>query len=58
MDIAAISTGLAMNDLRQQAGIAVLGKVLDTARQNSEALVQLTQSIAQPHLGGNIDVRV
>ncbi|MFD2332704.1 YjfB family protein [Cohnella sp. GCM10020058] len=58
MDIAAISTGLAMSDLRQQASIAVLGKVMDTARQNSEAIVQLTQSIAQPHLGGNIDVRV
>ncbi|MDI4647752.1 YjfB family protein [Cohnella hashimotonis] len=58
MDIAAISTGLAMNDLRQQVSIAVLGKVMDTARQNSEAVVQLTQSIAQPHLGGNIDIRV
>ncbi|MDG0792155.1 YjfB family protein [Cohnella ginsengisoli] len=58
MDIAAISTGLAMNDLRQQAGIAVLGKALDTARQDSQAIVQMAQSIAQPHLGGNLDVRV
>lgn len=58
MDIAALSTGLAMNKLTQQASIAVLGKALDNARQNSEAIIQMSQSIAQPHLGGSIDVRV
>lgn len=58
MDIAALSTGLAMNKLTQQASIAVLGKALDSARQSSQAIVQMTQSIAQPHLGGSIDLRV
>ncbi|CAI6084205.1 YjfB family protein [Cohnella sp. JJ-181] len=58
MDIAAISTGMAMNDLRQQVGIAVIGKALDSARQNGQALVQMAQHAAQPHLGGSIDVRV
>jgi len=66
MDIALVSMALSQAKLQQQAGIAVMRKVMDSAEQNGAAMVKLLESsgvngseLAEaPYLGANIDIRV
>lgn len=65
MDIALMSMALSQGNVQQQASLSVMKKVMDQADGNAafinkmmgEANVQALQHAAQPHLGGNIDVK-
>lgn len=63
MDIAALSTAMAQNDIGTKIGIAVLDKAMDTAETTGAQLVQMIDGAAMqrsvtPHIGGNIDISV
>jgi len=66
MDIALMSMALSQGQVQQQASISVLKKVMDLGEGNAEILnkmlaeadVQAIQHAAQPHLGGNIDLKM
>ena len=60
MDIQSVGTlvsGMAKSNLQQAVGIAVLGKSLDSMQIQGQMLTQLMEQSAQPHLGGNLDIR-
>ncbi|MGG3450568.1 YjfB family protein [Domibacillus aminovorans] len=65
MDIALMSMVLSQGNVQQQASLAVMNKVMDQAEGNAAFLnkmmgavnVQALQHAAQPHLGGNIDLK-
>jgi hypothetical protein len=44
--------------LQQQVGIAVLAKSLDFTEQQGAQIAQMLQQSVQPHLGGNLDIKV
>ncbi|BBI31750.1 YjfB family protein [Cohnella abietis] len=48
----------ATGSLKQQVGIAVLAKTLDSNEQQGQQIAQLLQQSVQPHLGSNIDIKV
>lgn len=56
MDIAALSTNMAMEQLSVSVNMAVMSKVLDTAEASAEVLTEMTEALAVPGLGENIDV--
>ncbi|UVI30829.1 YjfB family protein [Paenibacillus spongiae] len=56
--IGAMASGMAMANLKQAAGIAVLGKSLDNLQLQGQMLAQLMEQSVQPHLGGNVDIRL
>lgn len=63
MDIAALSTAMAQNELGTKIGIAVLDKSMETTENVGVQLVQMIDSASMqrsvtPHLGGNIDISV
>ena len=62
MDIAALSVVLNNSKIADQAGVQVMKLAMDTAASQSKALtadmVQLMQQSVQPHLGGNVDIKV
>ena len=61
MDIAALSTALAQQDLGTAVGVAVAKLTMDTVEQNganlAESLKQMEISV-NPNLGSNIDIRL
>jgi hypothetical protein len=64
MDIAALSMGMSQTNLQQNASIQIMKMAMDTVKQQGEMATQLlspstnmSQSL-QPHLGGNLDIRV
>ena len=58
MDIAKLSIMMSQSQLKQQASISVMKQTMDHAEMQSEQMIQMLQQSVQPHLGGNIDVRV
>lgn len=63
MDIAALSTAMAQNDIGTKIGIAVLDRAMETAETTGAQLVQMIDGAAMqrsvtPHIGGNIDISV
>lgn len=64
MDIALTSMALSKIKVQQQAGIAVMRTVMDTAKQDGAAAVRLLESSGvssveraiMPYLGANIDI--
>ncbi|MBW7476039.1 YjfB family protein [Paenibacillus oenotherae] len=61
MDIQSISaaaSGQAMAQLKQQAGIAVMAKSLDNMQLQGQLLIKMMEQSVQPHLGGNLDIRL
>jgi len=63
MDIAAISTVMSQNQVKQQAGIMVAKKVMDSTKISNDNLLKMLdaskiENIVKPHLGGNIDVKI
>ncbi len=66
MDIAALSMALSQGKVQQQASISVMQMAKGTAVQQGDAMVDLLNSAnvtaiqhaAQPHLGGNIDLKM
>lgn len=63
MDIALLSMALSQSKVQQQASILVMKKTMGSAEEQGEALQKLMgttaiQRAAQPHLGGNIDLKL
>lgn len=63
MDIAALSTAMAQEELGTKISVAVLDKSMETAESAGAQIVQMIDSVAMqrsvtPHLGGNIDISV
>lgn len=64
MDIAALSMITSQAQLKQDVGVAMMKKVMNTAEQNSGAVKDMLESIPNasaanmPHMGNSIDVRV
>ena len=66
MDIALTSMALSQGQVQQQASISVMKQAMGNAEQQGEALQKLIstsdataiQHAAQPHLGGNIDLKL
>jgi hypothetical protein len=65
MDIAQMSMALSQVQVQQQASVSVMKKAMDQAEGNADFInkmmggsnVQALQQAAQPHLGGNIDIK-
>lgn len=63
MDIPALSMALSQSKLLGDIGTTVLGKSLDTAREQGAAVTEMIDSAAMelsvnPYVGSNFDVRV
>lgn len=66
MDIANLSIALSHNQLQQQASLLVTKKAMAIATQQGQALTDLLQSsnvqaiqhAAEPHIGGNVDLKI
>lgn len=66
MDIAFISMALSQSQVQQQASMSVMKMAMGIAEQQGEAIQRLMstsdvtaiQHSAQPHLGGNIDLKI
>lgn len=62
MDIARLSTDLATQRVQDQVSVAVMGKALDLASEQSASLAKMletavpTESIADPALGRVVDL--
>lgn len=65
MDIALLSMILSQGQVQQQASMSVMRTALDQGQEGADGLtkmmasadVQALQQAAQPHLGGNIDLK-
>lgn len=65
MDIALMSMALSQSKVQQQASLSVMKMAMGDAKQQGEALQKLMgtadaaaiQRVAQPHLGGSVDLR-
>ena len=58
MDIAALSTSMAMTDVANQASIRVLSMSLDNLETAGDGLRKMMEMSVNPGLGANIDVSV
>ncbi|WDL88493.1 YjfB family protein [Priestia aryabhattai] len=66
MDIALMSMSLSQGKVQQQASLSVTKMAMENAKQQGEAVKELIsssnvkalQQAAQPHLGGNIDLKL
>lgn len=58
MDIAALSVIYHQIAAKQEAGIAILKKAMETMEANNEALLRLMEQSVNPHIGSNVDVRI
>ena len=58
MDIAALSTSMAMTDVANQASIRVLSMSLDDLETAGDGLRKMMEMSVNPGLGANIDVFV
>ncbi len=60
-----MSMALSQGQIQQQASLSIMKKVMDQAEGNAaflnkmtgETNVQALQHVAQPHLGGNVDIK-
>lgn len=61
MDIAALATVAAQSNVSQQASILMMKKVMDTATDQSQSLLQLMgagPALSPAHLGNTIDISI
>ena len=63
MDIAGLSTIMKTSELQGQVGTAVLSKAMNVNEELGAGLVQMIDAAAMeqsvnPHIGGNIDIRI
>lgn len=56
MDIPALASSMAMENLGMNVSLAVMSKILDTAEASGEALTQMIEAAEIPGLGENIDI--
>lgn len=58
MDIAALSTGMSQAGLAQAVSMKVVAMAKDQATEQGQAMIQMMEKSVQPHLGGQLDIRV
>ncbi|TBL81294.1 YjfB family protein [Paenibacillus thalictri] len=58
MDIAALSMQMKQSSLGDAVGVRLLSIAKDQMQQQGQELAQMLQQSVQPHLGGNIDIRL
>ncbi|BBH22778.1 hypothetical protein Back11_41230 [Paenibacillus baekrokdamisoli] len=61
MDVPTISNGVsgqALSNVQLSAGLAVMAKSLDNTELQGQMLTQMMERSVQPHLGGNLDIRL
>lgn len=66
MDIALLSMAMSQSQVQQKASISVMKKAMDQAESGANGLLKMMDSAnvaalqhaAQPHLGGNIDIKL
>ena len=58
MDVAAASIMLNQSQLQTQAVIQVLLKAMNVSEIQSQGIIQMLEHSVQPHLGGNIDIKI
>jgi len=58
MDIAALSAGMSQMKLAQAVSLSVAKMSMDTAKTQATEMVKTLEQSVQPHLGGNIDLRL
>ena len=56
MDIATLSTQMAVANTLNQYSTAVLAKNLETLEVQGDAMIKMMEQSVQPHLGQNIDI--
>ena len=66
MDIARMSMVLSQSQIQQQVSLSLMKKTMEQTKENGDfvsqmlqgASIQSLQHAAQPHLGGNIDLKL
>lgn len=58
LDIAALASSMKTYGLAQQISVAVTKLGMNVAEQTSDAIVQMMEQSVNPHLGGNLDIRL
>lgn len=58
MDVAAISTQLSQMKLASAVSVGVAKISMDAAKVQANEMVKTLEQSVQPHLGGNIDLRL
>lgn len=58
MDIAALSSGLSQMKLAQAVSVSVAKISMDTVETQANEMVKMLEQSVQPHLGGNLDIRL
>ncbi len=54
---AMVQAAVAPAQIAQQVDVAVLGQVLDTAKMQSAALVEMMRASLDPSIGATVDIR-
>ncbi len=55
MDVAAMSVVMKNSQVRQAASTAILQKVMDVNKQQMQKMLEMS---VEPHIGGNVDIRI
>lgn len=58
MDIAAMSTVMSQMKVQQEASMSVMKMAMDTVKQNTSDMVKTMEMSVNPHVGGNIDIKL
>lgn len=58
MDIAALSTSMAMSDINTQISTKVLDMGIDDMKDMGNSMVKMMENSVTPYIGGNIDLRI
>jgi hypothetical protein len=58
MNISALSTVMKQNSLSQAVGIQLLKMSNDQATQQGQDLAKMMAQSVQPHVGGNLDIKI
>lgn len=57
MDIAALSMALSQMNIRQEASISVMKKLMDQVEANGENVVKMLEHSINTHIGSSIDIK-
>jgi len=56
MDIAALSTGMCLSRVKQDAGISVMKIAMDTGKENATQMTQMMNNVAvDPNIGQHLN---
>ena len=56
MDIAALSTGMSLSKVKEDAGISVMKIAMDTGKENATQMTQMMNNVAvDPNIGQHLN---